>query len=66
MILSTQFALIIATLLIPIPAFAYFGPGIGMTAIASLIAFGAAILFTFLGFIWFPVKRLIKKIKLRK
>jgi hypothetical protein len=50
------------TLTLPLPAFAYLGPGGGITAIGALIALVLAVLYTFFGFIWFPLKRLYKKI----
>jgi len=43
------------------PAQAYIGPGAGLTAIGAFIAFVAAVLVTIIGFIWFPIRRLIRK-----
>lgn len=40
---------------------AYLGPGAGISAIGSVLAFFAAILFAIIGFLWFPIKRLLKK-----
>lgn len=39
---------------------AYIGPGAGLTAIGSIIAFVAAILLMAVGFLWYPIKRFIK------
>jgi ABC-type nitrate/sulfonate/bicarbonate transport system permease component len=41
--------------------FAYVGPGTGLTAIGTFIAFIFGVLVAILGFIWYPVKRLFKK-----
>ena len=45
------------------PALAYVGPGGGLTAIGALIALIGVVLYTFFGFIWFPLKRLFKKMR---
>lgn len=55
--------LAITTTMFPITAYAYIGPGAGLSAIGSVLALIGAILLAILGFIWFPVKRLLKKIK---
>ena len=40
-------------------AHAYMGPGAGLTAIGSLLAFLGIILLAVLGFLWYPIKRMI-------
>lgn len=45
------------------PAYAYVGPGAGLSAIGSLLALGLALLVAFIGFIWYPLKRLRQKRK---
>jgi len=47
----------------PAKALAYIGPGAGLTAIGTAVAFIAAILLAIVGFIWYPIKRLLAKIK---
>lgn len=42
---------------------AYIGPGVGITAIGSLIAFILAVLVALWAFIWFPLRRLFNKNK---
>ena len=42
------------------PALAYTGPGAGITALGSLLALVAALVLGIIGFIWYPVKRLLK------
>ena len=45
------------------PVFAYIGPGAGLSAIGSLLALVAAVIVGVLGFLWFPVKRLLRNRK---
>lgn len=42
------------------PAFAYVGPGAGLTFLGSLFAVVGAIIAGIFGFIWFPIKRLLR------
>ena len=44
-------------------ALAYIGPGAGLSAIGIVIAITAAILLAIIGFFWYPIKRLLAKIK---
>ena len=60
--LSALAALILAAVL-PTTALAYTGPGAGISAIGSLLALLAAIGFMIVGFVWYPIKRLIKGTK---
>jgi CDP-diglyceride synthetase len=45
------------------PAHAYIGPGAGLSAIGSFLALCAAVVIGVFGFLWFPIKRLLKKKK---
>ncbi|QJB70812.1 hypothetical protein HF685_10990 [Parasphingorhabdus halotolerans] len=49
--------------LIPDPAQAYLGPGSGLTAIGSILALVGVIGLGIVGFIWYPIKRLINKLR---
>lgn len=49
-----------ACLLMPQIAVAYVGPGAGLTAIGTVLALIGAILLGIFGFIWYPVKRLLR------
>jgi len=51
--------ILIVTLVLPSTAFAYIGPGAGISAIGTALALIAAVLLAIVGFIWYPVKRLI-------
>lgn len=46
-------------LVVPARADAYIGPGAGITVIGTVVAFFAAIFFAIVGFVWYPVKRLL-------
>ena len=52
-----------AGLLAPDQALAYFGPGSGLSAFGSLFAVLAAIFFGLVGFVWYPMKRLMRLIR---
>ena len=47
------------TVLFPDLALAYIGPGAGLTAIGSVLAFFGVVALLIAGFVWYPVKRLI-------
>ena len=53
----------VASLVIPVPAAAYVGPGAGLAIIGAAIAAVGVVLATAGGFIWYPVKRLWKAIR---
>lgn len=53
-------ALLTALSLVSLPALAYVGPGTGLSAIGSLIALIAAILVAIFGFMWYPLKRMLR------
>ena len=46
--------------LAPDSALAYLGPGAGLTAIGSVLAFFGVIILLIAGFVWYPVKRFIR------
>jgi hypothetical protein len=47
----------------PKPAAAYVGPGTGMSAIGVFLAVVMAAAVAFIGFIWYPVKRLLRSFR---
>ena len=49
--------------LMPNSADAYIGPGAGLSAIGSLLALLGAVLLIIVGFVWYPVKRIMRKWK---
>jgi hypothetical protein len=59
-----------ARLLIVLPALfaasaaqAYIGPGAGLSAVGSALALLGAVLLMIVGFVWYPIKRLMKRKK---
>lgn len=52
---------IILVACLPQNVFAYIGPGTGLSAIGSFLAVLAGIVVAFLGFLWYPIKRLFSK-----
>lgn len=51
---------LVGVLVLPLPAFAYVGPGAGLTVIGTIVAVVGAIFLLIVGFLWYPLKRLIK------
>lgn len=54
--------LLLAILLcvLPSPAMAYVGPGAGLTALGALLAVVGTIFLAIVGFVWYPIKRLLR------
>ncbi len=44
-----------------LPASAYIGPGVGLGTISIIVAVGVAVLLLFVGFVWYPLKRLMRR-----
>lgn len=42
---------------------AYIGPGAGVSAIGAALALVGAVFFAIVGFIWYPVKRLLRSMR---
>lgn len=55
--------MLVTALLAPCLAHAYVGPGAGLSAIGSVLALIGAVLLMVVGFVWYPVKRLLKRRK---
>lgn len=49
-----------AALLVASPAFAYIGPGAGLGALGTLAALVGAVVLLVVGFVWYPVKRMLR------
>lgn len=56
----------LALLLAASPAAAYIGPGAGLGAIGTVITVIGAVLLLIVGFLWYPVKRLLGLGKAKK
>ena len=59
----TRWIMVVTTLLTPCMAHAYVGPGAGLSAIGSMLALVGATLLLIVGFVWYPIKRLLKRRK---
>lgn len=59
-------ALAAVLLAAPETAWAYIGPGAGITAIGTVVALIGAVLLAIVGFIWYPIKRLLGRRKPRE
>ena len=53
--------LVLAASGLPGAAEAYIGPGAGLSAIGSLLALIGAVLLAIVGFVWYPVRRLLRR-----
>ena len=49
----------------PSMAAAYIGPGLGMSAIGSFLALIGAVFLGIVGFVWYPIKRLLRLFRSR-
>ena len=55
--------LLIMLCMLPGPVLAYIGPGAGLSAIGSVLALIGAVLLMIVGFLWYPIKRLLRRNK---
>jgi hypothetical protein len=49
----------------PTPALAYMGPGIGFGAVTTAFAILGAILLGLFSILWYPIKRLVRRLRSR-
>ncbi len=61
MSLRKTLILLVGVVLAPVTASAYVGPGAGLGAIGALLALIGTLLLAIVGFVWYPVKRMLKK-----
>ena len=52
---------LMVTLTVSSPAAAYIGPGAGLSAIGTIAALVGAVLLLLVSFVWYPLKRLLRK-----
>ena len=50
----------------PSPGHTYVGPGAGLSVIGTIIALILAIILAVVGFVWYPIKRILAKWKGRQ
>jgi uncharacterized membrane protein len=53
--------LVLCLAIYPAASHAYIGPGAGISAIGALIAVVATVALALFGFVWYPIKRLMRK-----
>lgn len=58
--------LLILLFFIPWDAYAYIGPGIGVGTIGVVLGVFFSIILAFFAILWYPFKRLLKKLKKKK
>ena len=58
--------LLLFLLLIPLPSYAYIGPGMGGGVIVAIVGFFASILLGLFGILYYPIKRALKNRKNKK
>jgi hypothetical protein len=59
-------AALLSGIMLPNSALAYIGPGAGMSAVGTVVAVIGAILLLIVGFIWYPIKRVLRGWKEKK
>lgn len=57
--LSVCLTIVTLTCVSPSIALAYIGPGAGISAIGTALALIAALVLAIVGFVWYPIKRLL-------
>lgn len=58
--------LIVVFLIFPVTVNAYVGPGAGISAIGAILALVAAFFLAIVGFVWYPLKRILKRKQAKK
>jgi len=53
-------------LVVPNTAAAYVGPGAGLTIIGAALAFVGGVVLAILGFLWYPIKRLLNHFRAKR
>jgi hypothetical protein len=54
---------ILAAVLNSSSALAYIGPGAGLSALGSLVSLIGALVLTVVGFVWYPIRRLLRRLR---
>ena len=62
-LISIFICVLLLVIFIQQPAMAYVGPGTGIAALGALLAIIAGVIAAIFGFLWYPVKRLLRKRK---
>ena len=62
----TLFLIILMTISQPFPVHAYVGPGLGLGALGLILGVIASIILAIIGILWYPSKRIIRKLRKTK
>ena len=60
------FFICFSAFLCPLPAHAYVGPGLGLSALGLILGILTSIFLAILGIFWYPIKRFIRKFRKAK
>lgn len=60
------YTLLLLSFFLPGAVQAYVGPGVGLTAIGTVLAFVGTLLLLLVGFVWYPLKRLLRYFKVKQ
>ena len=52
---------LLLVIFVQLPAMAYVGPGTGIAALGALLAIIVGVIAALFGFLWYPMKRMLKK-----
>ena len=58
-----RFIILFSLILMPVPSYAYIGPGMGGGAIVAIIGFFGGIFLALWGILYYPIKRYFKNRK---
>ena len=61
--ISISLWVLLLVIFIQQPAMAYVGPGTGIAALGAFLAIVAGVVAAIFGFLWYPIKRLLRKRK---
>jgi hypothetical protein len=62
-VLNSLLLLVTTICFFPQSAAAYIGPGAGLSAIGTFLAVVLGVIIALFGFVWYPLKRLLRKLK---
>ena len=62
-LISLAIAVLMLVIFVQQPAMAYVGPGTGIAALGALLAIIVGVVAALFGFLWYPMKRMIKQRK---
>ena len=62
-LISMAICVLLLVIFVQQPAMAYVGPGTGIAALGALLAIIVGVIAALFGFLWYPMKRMMKKRK---